>query len=112
MANRKSNKTTHKAAIIDTAPGAGGYWTDPISAAEKKVPALMLAISGIFSGTVTLQFKDVFGTWTNYPDTFTDTTKQIIEDATETQWRAGVASGGYTSGAVRVALNYYDGKSA
>jgi hypothetical protein len=111
MANRKTNGKDYKGIIVDTAPGAGGYWTDPVSGKGEK-GAMYLMISGIFSATAVLQFQDVHGTWTNWADealgvtSFTDTTKQVIEDHSDTLWRAGVPSGGFISGAVRITINY------
>lgn len=110
MANKKLNRSTYKGVIIDTAPGAGGYWTDPVRASDHKIGAMYLTIAGIFAGTVTLQFRTkAFQSWTPY-DSYTDTTRQIIEDYSDTEWRAGMTSGSYTSGAARIAIDYHNGE--
>jgi hypothetical protein len=106
MANRKTSGITYKGAIIDTAPGAAGFWSEAVSASTYKVHALILSISGIFAGTVRLQFraKDEPG-WTTY-ETYTDTARELIEDYTNCEWRVGISSGGLTSGAARVRIEY------
>lgn len=111
MANRKIEGVTYSGAVIDTAPGASGYWSNPVSSHEHHVGKLIFSISGIFAATVTLQFKDVFGTWTDY-DTYTDKARLLVEDYTVTQWRAGVKNTNFTSGAVRVVLEFHNGESS
>jgi hypothetical protein len=111
MANRRTSGNTYKGAIIDTAPGAGGYYSESVKAADHKVGMIYMSITGIFAGTVSLQFRLVNDpSWTTY-DTYTAKTREIIEDYSDTEWRVGVASGGYTSGAVRVRIDYHDGES-
>jgi hypothetical protein len=110
MANRRTSGKTFKGAIIDTAPGAAGFWSVGVKASDHKVGALYMNISGIFAGTVYLQFRAAGDPgWTTY-ETYTDTDRQIIEDYTNCEWRVGVASGGYTSGAARVRIDYHDGE--
>jgi len=111
MANRKRNGNTYKGIIIDTAPGANGYYTDPVSAMDHRVGQLILNISGVFAGTVVLQYRnEAFNQWRTY-DTYTDYTRQIIEDYTKCEWRAGIASGGLTSGVAYISIDYHDGES-
>ena len=111
MANRRTSGNTYKGAIIDTAPGAAGFWSVGVKASDHKVGAMILAITGIFAGTVTLQFRPLGDPgWTAY-DTYTDHEREIIEDYTNCEWRIGVASGGFTSGAVRVRIDYHDGEN-
>jgi len=106
MANRKSNDKNYKSVIINTAPGASGYYTDTVSSRDNRLGKMFMSIRGTFSATVTLQFKPVGDTsWTDY-DTFTETTRQVIEDYTDCQWRVGVASGDYTSGTVKAGIDY------
>jgi hypothetical protein len=111
MANRRTTGNTFKGAIIDTAPGAAGFWSVGVKASDHKVGNMILSISGIFAGTVVLQFRPIGEPgWTNYDTTYTDRTRQIIEDYTNCEWRIGMASGGYTSGAVRLRIEYHDGE--
>ena len=111
MANRRLKGNTYRGAIIDTAPGAAGYFTEAVNARAHQVGKMYLSVCGIFAGTVTLQFRTTaLSSWTIY-DTYTDVTRDIIEDYSDTQWRIGVSSGGFTSGAVRVAIDYYNGES-
>ena len=111
MANRRTRDTTYRGASIDTAPGAAGYWTEAVKAHSHHVGKLYMSIRGTFVGTVTLQFRPKGDTsWTAY-DTYTEVTRQIIEDYTETEWRVGVASGDYTSGTIRIGIDYHDGEN-
>jgi hypothetical protein len=116
MANRRISGKTFKGAIIDTAPGASGFWTDPVRASEHKVPALFLSIAGIWNGTVRLQYREQGAPgWTTYKDkdgdvNFTNNVRQKIDDFTNCQYRAGVESGEFTSGAIRVRIEYHDGE--
>ena len=118
MANRKVTGKTYNGAIIDTAPGTAGFWTDGVRATDHRVGALILSIAGIWAGTVVLQYReqDAPG-WTTYRNTdgdvveFTENVRQIIEDYTNCQWRAGVQSGGFTSGLIRVRIDYHDGEN-
>jgi len=111
MANRKTSGNTFKGAIIDTAPGAAGYWSVGVKPTEHRVGKMIMSISGIFAGTVILQFRPIGEPgWTNY-DTYTERTRQIIEDYTNCEWRVGMASGGYTSGAARLRIEYHNGEN-
>lgn len=111
MANRRIKGNTYRGAIIDTAPGAAGYWSEAINARAHQVGQMHLYICGTFSGTVTLQFyRPEIKVWTVY-DTYTEATADIIEDYSETQWRVGVSSGNYTSGTVRTSIGYHNGES-
>jgi len=111
MANRKTSGNTFKGVYIDTAPGAGGYYSDVVNAKSHKVGKMFLSIIGIFSANVLLQFRPAGDpTWTTY-EIYTDTTRQVIEDYSDCDWRVGVASGGFTSGAVRARIEYHTGES-
>jgi len=73
-----------------------------------------LAITGTFSGTVTLQRSS--GTPDNWTDwqTYTVATSVNIYDAQDNQtwyYRAGIKSGDYTSGTAAVSLTYSGGSS-
>lgn len=111
MANRKVKGNTYRGAIIDTAPGTSGYFTDAVSASAHNVGKLYYSVVGIFNATVTLQFRLAADpTWTDYGDPITDTDRQIIEDYSNTEWRIGVKSGDYTSGTARVRIDYNNGE--
>ena len=111
MANRKVSGNTYKGAVIDTAPGASGYFSDAVNASQHHVGKLYYSVVGIFNATVTLQFKlKNDPTWTDYGDPITDTDRQIIEDYSDTEWRIGVKSTDYTSGSVRVRIDYHNGE--
>jgi len=111
MANRKKNGNTFKGVIIDTAPGVNGYYTDSVKASEHKVGKLYLSFGNIGTTTVTLQFKPKGeASWRVY-STYTsdDLPRQIIEDYTNCEYRAGVASGDYGSDVV-VLIDYNNGE--
>ncbi len=119
MANEKISSNWTRGVKIDTAPAAGGYWSDPVSL-RKGVSSETLK-SVIFSAqaedaavatemTPTLQFKTSDGDWTDFNN---DDTPFIVGDckileanAAFLQWRAGVKEGGYTSGSAIIGFNW------
>jgi hypothetical protein len=102
MANKKSNTKICKKVIIDTAPAAGGYYSDAIKPLHGR---LTLFMTGTWSATITLQFRPCGETnWTDYDTTFSANTRQIIEDDTNCEWRIGVANAGFTSGTVTAGI--------
>jgi hypothetical protein len=117
MANRKVSGNTYKGAIIDTAPGGNGFWSDAVKASDHHVGKIFYSIIGIFNATISLQFKLINDpTWTDYDDPLnavdpmTEEGRGVIEDYSDTQWRIGVKSGNFTSGAVRVRIDYHNGE--
>ena len=111
MANSKLSGGNYRKAIIDTAPGADGYWTAGVSPRGKSTDRLFMSIaeegdSDTFTATVTLQFKAPGDSeWQVYA-TYTEATREIIEDSGATQWRIGVDNGDYTSGTVSVTIDW------
>jgi hypothetical protein len=110
MANRRQNgivdMVNYHNAIIDTAPGAGGYWSSPVSSRDNRLDRMHFSIRGTWAGTVTLQFKrPEDATWTDY-DEYTENTREIIEDSSNTLWRIGVANGDYTSGTIIAGIDF------
>lgn len=111
MANRKTSGVKFKGVYIDTAPGAAGNYSEAVNAKSHRVGKMFLSIIGIFNANVLLQFRPAGDpTWTTY-ETYTDTTRQVIEDYSDCDYRVGVASGGFTSGAVRARIEYHIGES-
>jgi len=110
MANRRIKGQTFKGAIIDTAPGAAGYFSEGVQSSTHKVYALIMSIQGIFAGTVRLQYRPIGDPGWETLETFTNNTRQIIEDYTDCEYRIGIASGGLTSGTARVRIEYHDGE--
>jgi len=111
MANRKFSGNTYRGAVINTGPGSAGYWSESVKATDHNAHALILSISGIFAGTVRLQYRAVNDPgWTTYK-TYDDTDREIIEDHTDCEWRVGMSSGGFTSGEARVRIEYHDGEN-
>ena len=112
-------------ARIDTAPGAGGYWTNAVSISDLKTGK---SIKRIFFSireeqadpgsiddsdvTVTLQFRCTDNDrWTDY--VFLDGSTlaignrlKIDDDGAAAEWRAGVKEGDYTSGSVLVGFDW------
>lgn len=108
MANRPIKGNTYRGVIIDTAPGASGYYSEAVNAVDKQVGEMIMSLSGIWAGTVLLQYRPTGDPgWTTY-DSYTDNTRQIIEDYTNCEYRVGMASGGYTSGTLRARIEYHD----
>ena len=111
MANRKLKGNTYRGVSIDTAPGAGGYYTDAVSSSEHRVGALFLSFGNVGTTTVTLQQKTAGDTSWRVYNTFTssDEPRQRIDDYSNTQWRAGVASGDYGSEVI-ITIDYFNGE--
>lgn len=111
MANSKTTGLRYRQATINAAPGAAGYFTVPVNPRGRKVDRLYMSIaetgdSASFDATVTLQFKpDGVDDWQDY-DTYTEETREIIEDAGNCDWRVGVIQGDYTDGEVTVQIDW------
>ena len=110
MANRRISGNRYRGAIIDTAPGSAGYYSEAVDARSHQVGKMYLSVCGIFNATVRLQFRrPELNTWSTY-DTYDAETRDIIEDYSDTQWRVGIASGDYTSGTARLSIDYHNGE--
>ena len=113
-ANRDDIGSNHTYAIVDTDPGALGYYTLPVNPKfitnKNSVKGLYFSIRGTFVQTITLQYKcQGDAAWTTY-DSYTvaagwansgsTSTRVKIDDSGDgVQWKAGVInSAGYTSG--------------
>lgn len=109
MANKQTGDSQYEYATVDTAPGAGGYFTriidsDKISSVWKR---LYFSIRGSGVMTVTLQFKCTGDSdWSDY-DSYTSVERKTIEGGVGgVQWRAGVKQGDYTSGSLRFGFDW------
>lgn len=108
-ANGKNDGVKYRNVIVDTAPAAGGYWSDPVDAKTNRIGVMHFCIRGTWAGTVTLQFKRPEDTtWVDYEE-YTENTREIIEDTSDTEWRIGVANLGYTSGTITAGIDFTDG---
>ena len=114
MANRQVNGEKYAAAIIDTAPSTGGYWTSAVAFIRTGVDIEKAIFSVRGSGTATpiLQFRDrnVDSDWTDF---YNEGVAFVSGDAIEItskviglEWRAGVKEGGYSSGEITVGINW------
>lgn len=108
MANRKLRGNSYRGVHIDSAPGANGYFTDSVRPNEYGVGSLILSFGNIGSNTVTLQFKPAGeSSWRTYKEfTSADDPRQIIEDYTDCEYRAGIASGDFSS-TMRVLIDFH-----
>lgn len=103
MANAKSNSDRFRYAIIDTAPGAEGYWCDAISMQAVGAKSLFFSIRGGGDSsvpTVTIQFKtpETGSDWEDYTtsETLEPGARFLIEDwGAGVKWRAGVKNGDF-----------------
>jgi len=105
MANQQLKGPRYKYASIDTAPGAAGYWSEPVSLSQARSEAIFFTSSGGGVGTVTLQFKlpHTGAAWQDYTtdETIADGVRLRISDqGGGVKWRAGIKQGAYTSGTV------------
>ena len=117
MANSKILKPRRAQATINEAPGAEGYWTDPINANTKRASDMFFGIretgdSSTFSATITLQWRqksaedDTWEDWQGY-GTYTSVERKIIDDhSAHVQYRIGVKNGDYVDGEVTVGINW------
>ena len=111
MANSKSNSDRYRYALIDTAPGADGYWSDTVSPSKVNASALFFSYRGTGYATVTLQFKtaETGSAWQDYETdcTLEQGRRYMIRDyATGVKWRAGVKVGNLISGSIRIGLDW------
>jgi len=67
MANTISSGDYKEYATVDTAPGSGGFWTNPIGLRGKSLSIVYFSLRGTGTATVTLQFKcEGDADWTDY----------------------------------------------
>lgn len=111
MSNGKLNGPRYKYASIDTAPAAGGYWSDSVSMSSNNTLELFFSRTGGGSATIGLQYKlpHANAAWVDYEGdvSLDDGVRCIIDDhGAGVKWRAGVAEGGYSSGSVIVGFDW------
>lgn len=115
MANEKLGDNWSKAVKVDTAPAAGGYWSDPVSLRGDSLQSLIFSAQTEDSEvaavmTPSLQFKTKDGDWTDFNNDGTDLVigdcKKLEGNAAYLSWRAGVKEGDYTSGSAIIGFNW------
>lgn len=111
MANSNSVGDYKNYATVDTAPGATGFWTNELDMRGKKIAYCFFSIRGTGTATVVLQFKcEGDADWTDYyngGNAFNKGERIIVEgNAGNVLWRAGVKSGGYTTGSVTFGFDW------
>ena len=118
MANSLSSGEYKEYAVVDTAPGAGGYFTNPVYPRKNKINKFYFSIREFSedpsSGsvmTVVLQFQCAGdGEWTDYSNggtAFVIGDRVLIEDNGQAvAWRAGVKQGGHTSGSLAFVFDW------
>jgi hypothetical protein len=108
MANSKTTAGSYRQVIVDTDPGADGYWCDPVNTNQEKANYLFAVIDD--SGgdaTVSIQRKQPDGAWV---DLSTDETIEngsafvIDTGAAPLSWRIGVKDSAQGTGTVRAGL--------
>ena len=118
MANSRSSGEYKEYAVVDTAPGAGGYFTNVVSPRKDKISKLYFSIREFSEDpsagsvmTVNLQFQCAGdGAWTDYGNggtAFVIGDRVLIEDVgPAVTWRAGVKQGGFTSGSLAFGFDW------
>ncbi len=86
---------------VEKAVGAQNTFSDPVTVGGNK--KLTLSISGTFSATVVLQRKRPGGSYVDIAS-YTGVAEKIIESCGNWVYRAGVKTGGYSSGTANIAL--------
>lgn len=122
MANSKASGEHHEYATIDTAPAAGGYWTNIVSPRGRNKGIMRVlffsvretvpdASAGASVITPIVQFRctgDVG--WTDYNNDdiafIVGDRKNIKISGGGVQWRAGVHNGDYTSGSFTLGFDW------
>lgn len=122
MANSRKSGEYYEYAVVDTAPGAAGYWTNIVQPRKLSINKLFFSIrmtdkedssaaSENASATVTLQFKCVGDAdWTDYYNDGNDFEigqREVIDAyAGGVSWRAGVYDKDYTSGSITFGFDW------
>lgn len=114
MANAKANGERYSYAVIDTAPGADGYWCDAVSMSSKNTRSLFFSIRGddeSSTSTISIQYKtpESGSAWQDYStdETLAPGARFILEDwGAGVKWRAGVKNGDFAGGEVRVGFDW------
>ena len=118
MANSRVSENGKELAIIDTAPGADGYWTNPVRMRKLRGQSLNKMFFSVrnktstpTTATPTLQFKgteeDVWTDYYNDGNDFSVGDNKLIENnALDISWRAGVKNGDYSGGAMVIGFNW------
>lgn len=119
MANDRIQADNWEYAIIDAAPAAGGYFTNPVSLRKDRMDKVKIFFSvretdpdasAASVMTVTLQFKcSADAGWQDYntADAYVAGDRKVIDDGgAGVYWRAGVKEGGYTSGSLTVGFDW------
>ena len=114
MANEKSTAKNYEYATVDTAPGAEGFATNPVSPGHLVGAHQLINFSvrdltegGAMDTTVTLQFQcDGDDAWTDY-STYAAPGRWVIDGrGLKVQWRAVVKQGAHNSGTVRFGFDF------
>ena len=112
MANTQISDRHHEYASIDTAPGADGYWCNPVKVPKSQgAPGLMFSRRGGGAGTATIQFKtpETGAAWQDYltaEDLSDGARLRLDEFGTGVQWRAGVKQGDLSSGTIIIGFDW------
>lgn len=118
MANTRTDTEYSAYAKVDTAPAADGYFTSQVAMRDNKVRRMYFSMretdedaSPVSDVTVTLQYRCAGDAgWTDYVND--DVTiglgcRLLIDGGAAGEiWRAGVKSGGYTSGDVTFGFDW------
>ncbi|MFW6327201.1 MAG: hypothetical protein ACOC2F_02725 [Bacteroidota bacterium] len=108
MANSKQTKGSYRQIIVDTDPGANGYWCEPVQTNKEGADYLFFAMED--SGgdaTVTIQFKQPGGAWTDlsHSETIEDGAAFVFDTGSAPlSWRIGVKDNNQGTGTVRAGL--------
>lgn len=108
MANDRRSEPYQEYATVDTAPEAGGYFTNPVEVLKSSGKQVCFSIGdGPGAMNIVIQFKRPGDTnWTIY-DTYTGSERKVVEDKSrDLLWRAGVEFGGYTSGSLTFGFDW------
>lgn len=108
MANSRTTVGSYSQIVVDTDPGAAGYWSEPVNTNAKSADYLFFVMED--SGgdaTVTIQFKQPGGSWTDlsHDETIEDGAAFVIDTGSAPlAWRIGVKDNNQGTGTVRAGL--------
>jgi len=111
MANTNVNGERYSYIQVTEAPPADGSWCNSVSMSAKNASPLFFSRRGGGSANIAIQFKtpETGSEWTDYEHDLTldDGVRCILEDQGHgVKWRAGVKSGGWSSGTVIIGFDW------
>jgi hypothetical protein len=108
MANSVETKGSYTQIVVDSDPGASGFWSASVPTSNVKADYLFAVIDDSGGdGTVTIQRKQPGGSWVDlsHSETIENGTAFVIDTGSASMsWRIGVKDDNQGSGTIRAGL--------